>query len=73
MIANAVSEITKKEGVYIPPNLQRGTRISFHIDNFDEQTLTFDGKNTVHYLLIVEFQRRHGEHQPIKLNQLIQS
>ena len=52
MIANAVSQIAKNEGVYIPPNLQRGVRISFHIDNYDEQMLTFDGKNTVHYLLI---------------------
>ena len=68
MIENAVSQIAKKEGVYIPPNLHRGVRISFHIDNFNEQILTFDGKNTVHYLLIVGFQQKKREAVPIKLD-----
>ena len=44
-----LSYIAKKEGVYIPPNLHRGVRISFHIDNFDEQIVTFDGKNSVSF------------------------
>ena len=67
MIANAMTKIVQKEGVYVPPNLKRGFRVSFHIDNFDEQVETFDGKNTVHYLLIVGFQRRVGEFEPLKL------
>ena len=54
--------------MYIPPNLKRGVRVSFHIDNFDEQVQTFDGKNTVHYLQIVCFQRSIGEFKPIELN-----
>ena len=67
MIANAMTKIIQKEGVYVPPNMKRGVRVSFHMDNFDELTLTFDGKNTVHYLLIVGFQRRVGEFEPLKL------
>ena len=41
--------------------------MSFHIDNFDEQVQTFDGKNTVHYLLIVCFQRKVQDFKPIDL------
>lgn len=67
MIANSIVKIVQKEGVYIPPNMERGVRLSFHIDNFDEQVETFDGKNTVHYLLIVGFQRRHGDFKPMEL------
>ena len=67
MIANAMTKIVQKEGVYVPPNMKRGVRVSFHIDNFDELVETFDGKNTVHYLLIVGFQMHVGEFQPLKL------
>lgn len=67
MIANAMIKISQREGVYIPPNMQRGVRVSFHIDNFDELVITFDGKNTVHYLLIVCFQRRENETKSIEL------
>ena len=67
MIANAMTKIAEREGVYIPPNMERGIRISCHIDNFDEQVQTFDGKNTVHYLLIVCFQRRVSDFKPIEL------
>ena len=67
MIANAVTKIAEKDGVYIPPNMERGVRVSFHIDNFDEQVLSFDGKNTVHYLLIVGFQRQQRGLKPIEL------
>ena len=62
-----MTKIVEKEGVYIPPNMKRGKRVSFHIDNFDEQVETFDGKNTVHYLLIVGFQRSFGVYEPLEL------
>ena len=60
MIANAMNEIVQKKGVYIPPNMKIGIRVSFHMDNYDELVKTFDGKNTVHYLLIVAFQQCSG-------------
>ena len=68
MIANAMTKIVEKEGVYIPPNMKRGNRVSFHIDNFDEQVETFDGKNTVHYLLIVGFQRSCDVYKPFPVS-----
>ena len=67
MIANAMTKIVQKQGVYVPPNMKRGIRLSFHIDNFDKQVETFDGKNTVHYLLIVGFQRHYGSYKPLEL------
>ena len=67
MIANAMTKIVEKQGLYVPPNMKRGVRISFHIDNFDELVETFDGKNTVHYLLIVGFQRCYGSYEPLEL------
>ena len=67
MIANAMIKSVEKEGVYISPTMEKGVRISFHIDNFDEQVQTFDGKDTVHYLLIVGFQRNTSLTKPIEL------
>ena len=40
MIANAMSEIAKREGVYIPPNLQRSIRTSYHKDNYNGLVFT---------------------------------
>ena len=57
-----------KTYIHSPATSAHITRTSFHNDNFDEQVLTFDGKNTVHYLLIIGFQRRHGELQTMKLD-----
>ena len=62
-----MTKIVEKQGLYVPPNMKRGVRISFHIDNFDELVETFDGKNTVHYLLIVGFQRCYGSYEPLEL------
>ena len=67
MIANAMNEIVQVKGVYIPPNMKKGIRVSFHLDNYDELVETFDGKDTVHYLLIVGFQRSSGSHKPLQL------
>ena len=67
MIANAMHKIVEEQGVYVPPNMKRGVRVSFHIDNFDELVQTFDGKNTAHYLLIVGFQRSSGYLEPLQL------
>ena len=48
-------------------NMKRGVRVtSCNIDNFDENDETFVGKNTVHYLLIVGFQRRYGSFESLK-------
>ena len=46
MISDVMTKIAEKEGVYIPPNMERGVPISVHIENFDELVKTFDGKNT---------------------------
>ena len=67
MIANAMRKIVEKEGVYVPPNMKRGVRLSFHIDNFDEQVETFDGKNTVHYLLILTFEVKSIKNKEIDI------
>ena len=67
MIANAMRKIVEKEGVYVPPNMKRGVRLSFHIDNFDEQVETFDGKNTVHYLLILTFEVNSRKNKEIDI------
>ena len=61
MIANAVTKITDRKGVYIPPDMECGVCVLFHIYNFDEQVQQFDGENTIHYLLIVYFHRRMSE------------
>ena len=37
----------EKKSVYIPPNLEHGNHVLFHIDSFDELVQTFYGTNAL--------------------------
>ena len=67
MIVNATTK-TAKIGVYIPTMDKCEVWMSFHINNFDEQVQRFDEKKTVHYFLIVCFQRGMSEFKLIEPN-----
>ena len=42
-IENAITKKVER-GVYIPPNMERGVRVSFYINNFDEHVKKLTGK-----------------------------
>ena len=59
LLANAVvNKIENNNGVYVPPNIDCGTRLHFAIDNVDFRNDTPDGKNELHGTTHVIFQRQ---------------
>lgn len=59
--ASVLKRMEHNEGLFLPPDILKGSYVFFAIDNVDFQEDTYDGRNTLHGTSMAIYQKSHAE------------